>query len=363
MKCRFPVAQVNGITIAVLLVETNNQHLGMILHPAPENELQDPIRKMYYIAWPFRTDRMYLNCRLALLGGDLYDLRFRGKPVNATWRDIYIHASPRTSDRMDPHHFVLRLYPDRNPAPFRIPRRLVQKMISLKLLPDSGTASSDPNAFMNMWVDFTNTYKNERVHVQFGLCGVTFVNGLPCHWAYAESSDLSNWTARWSKVAHSCETDHVDDWPDGLRTFGDSRRRMDLTFVKCTHSPALSRVLGIKLSGSVYDALQREGGIVIAEPAEPVVRLGTPLTAGTPKATQALLLPTIGHAVPSPTTEQASLAQVPNEPVRADPAPAYVIRNKLLLYEVAVVSFVVSVVVSATIIFLSDRAVFLADSL
>ena len=33
MKCYFPVAEVEGITIAVLLAETKVKHLGLLLHP------------------------------------------------------------------------------------------------------------------------------------------------------------------------------------------------------------------------------------------------------------------------------------------------------------------------------------------
>lgn len=299
MKCRFPVAEIDGFTIAVLLVETNDEHLGMILHPAEDDELQDPSRKMHYVTWPFKTENTYFNCRLALLGGDLYNLQFRGKPVNATWRDIYIHASPRTSDRTDPSYLIFRLYPDRAPAPFRIPRRLVNTMIALKLLPDTGMGSTDPDASTNMWIDFTNTTTSEKVHVQLGLCATASTDDAPCHWAYAESSDLSNWTAPWKQAAHDCAKDHIADWPGGARDFGDAERTIRLSFAPCKHAPpGRTRVLGLELSGTVYDGIQRAAGFTIAErargldaPLKLVTHAGTPLTVPAPQSAAPLSAP------------------------------------------------------------------------
>ena len=103
MKCRFPVAEVDGITIAVLLAETYDEHLGMILHPAEESELQDPTRKMYYIAWPFKTAQ-----------------RAKGIRRNGTQRD----ATRRDETRQETRH--------KRPVLFRARSRPVASVASLR---------------------------------------------------------------------------------------------------------------------------------------------------------------------------------------------------------------------------------------
>ena len=42
MRCRFPITEVGGITIAVLLANAREGHFGQLLHPASNTEAQDP---------------------------------------------------------------------------------------------------------------------------------------------------------------------------------------------------------------------------------------------------------------------------------------------------------------------------------
>ena len=89
MKCRFPIAQVDEVTIAVLLAETCDAHLGLLLHAAPKYEFQDPSKKVYYVMWAFeKVKHDYDLCRLVHLGRDLNNLCFRGKPVKARGIEI-----------------------------------------------------------------------------------------------------------------------------------------------------------------------------------------------------------------------------------------------------------------------------------
>ena len=97
MKCRFPVADIDGITIAVLPCQQNGGRLGLLLHPAPDEAHTLP-RQLYYVSWSFLmpTGSGYGAKRLADIGRDAHNLRFRGKPVTAKWRDVYIAAHPPT---------------------------------------------------------------------------------------------------------------------------------------------------------------------------------------------------------------------------------------------------------------------------
>lgn len=142
VRCRFPLAEVEGITIAVLLCQSADQHYGLLLHPAQDEELQDPSRRTYYVSWSFKSSTVILPYRIAELGNDLYNLRFRGKPVVATWRDINICASPPLDSSLEPAHLILRFIPDcLSLVPFRVPRWLIGVLRSLDFFPLS---SYDP---------------------------------------------------------------------------------------------------------------------------------------------------------------------------------------------------------------------------
>ena len=280
MKCRFPVAEVDGITIAVLLVETAKQHLGLILHPASGTEIQDPCRKTYYTMWSFQKDRSFRSCRVACLGGDLYNLRFRGKPVNAKWSDIYIHAGPRISDERagDPAHLVLHFAPDCAPTPFRIPRWLVRSMSALSFTSKAQIVreTSDLTGSMDMWVEFTDLTKSEKIRLKLGVCVTrpTTDDSPPCryHWAWAEHKTISTWSDPWGREKHDCSRDHIDDWPmrsgksgrdERWKEFGDKERTITLSFAPCVHAPQWTRALRIALSGSFYEKVQRDANFFL----------------------------------------------------------------------------------------------------
>ena len=77
MKCRFPVTEVDGITIAVLPCQENADRLGLLLHPASNDRTQSSSRQLYHVSWSFRerTGSGYDLFRLACLGGDVDNLR------------------------------------------------------------------------------------------------------------------------------------------------------------------------------------------------------------------------------------------------------------------------------------------------
>ena len=79
MKCRFPVVDLEGsYAMAILLCETWDQHVGLLLHAAPDTELQDPSRKKYYTGYAFSRSILGRpqSCRIAYLGSDLHNLQF-----------------------------------------------------------------------------------------------------------------------------------------------------------------------------------------------------------------------------------------------------------------------------------------------
>lgn len=266
MQCRFPLAEVDGITIAVLLCETNEEHLGLLLHPAKETELRDPTHNVYYTGWAFETGDTHRYCRVARLGNDLYNLRFRGKTFKAEWRDIIIHAGLRPEDRAGTAELLSRFPADGAAGlPFRIPRWTIGTLFSLHLVPDCTVAERKDNGQQQIMLQCADSLRGESARICMGVCTDSDASpldvGRTFHWARAEPAVHANRrNDAWHMGVHDCRADHVDAWPGGAKTFGNDERTIRLSFAPCKYSPK-TRVVHIELLGSVYEQLLREAGL------------------------------------------------------------------------------------------------------
>ena len=276
MRCRFPVAEVDGVTIAVLLSQTDKDHLGLLLHPAEDDELQDPTDKVYYTGWALKTGpHSQRYCRVARLGNDLYNLRFRGKTFKAEWRDIVIHAGLRPEDRVEAAQVLSRFPSDRLPdTPFHIPRWLIATIYKLDLVPDCTVAERKDDGQLQLMLQFSDAIKAESVRICLGICTDSDADpldvGRSFHWARAEPAHGGDGAGNgeWSTRPHDCRTDHIDAWPGWEKAFGNTERQIRLSFAHCKHSPRTTRVLHIELEGSVYEELQRSANLFIPKRAE-----------------------------------------------------------------------------------------------
>ena len=268
MRCRLPVAGVDGITIAILLCQTFKQHLGLLLHPAPANQVMDPSRSLYYASWAFSKANANTSSakRVACLGDDLYNLQFRGKPVNATWRIIYIITHSPTTGRGISAPLVYRFLPDVAPAPFRVPRALLQIMAALQFFPATWTITSDAGSKATVSFKLENVVVNQSLRITFGACIRDSNDGVQRHWAWAEHKDVRTWKDPWKDYAHDCAADHIEDWPDHARDFGSEECTFRLVFAPCPHAPGKTLVLGLELIGPVCEKLQREANVYLPPP-------------------------------------------------------------------------------------------------
>ena len=265
MKCKFPVAEVNGVTIAVLLCETGDQHIGLLLHRVdPEVAVHDVDAQVYNVGWAFKSGHTYRYTRTVELGRDLYHLRFRGTNFQAEWRDIIIHAVPGQTDKTDAAHLLLLFDLDSAPDdPVRIPRCLMNTLYHLKFLHSCSVGRHRERGNMEGWIDFHDPKLNEGLRIRIGMCFGNGSESAPSagravHWAWAEPQKIENWRDNtWVHREHDCNQDHVDDWPNGSKAFGDDQRRISLSFAPCVHTPETTRVLYIGLSGSVYEERQQ----------------------------------------------------------------------------------------------------------
>ena len=270
MKCRFPVTEIHGVTIAVFLRHTTTEWLGLLLHPAPAHQVLDSSRDLYYVSWAFydvNEDTCSWAKRVAFLGDDLYNLRFDGKPINPRWREVCIVTRPPMIVRRSGAHIV-HLFPlDFPPTIFRVPRTLLQAMTALNLLPRSQTVSSDPESTQTTRLMFENVVPLEVVYIVLGACANASTAARPCHhWAWAEHRHRATWGSLSTSYVHDCTNDHIEAWPDRIRDFGDEERTIRLVFAPCTHAPERTLVLGLELVGSVYEKIQRDADLYLLPP-------------------------------------------------------------------------------------------------
>ena len=266
MKCRLPVAEVDGVTIAVLPCQMDDEYLGLLLHQPPSEETQIPSRQLYYISWTFRDPQVseYLILRQACLGGDFNNLQFRGKPVTPTWCDIYIAIHPATIGRRDGAHLLQHFVPDVAPSPFQIPRTLMQTLVALNFFPDSTMVLQSPESDDAMIVLLQNSNLLEAVHIHLGMCTKISTEESPAyHWAWASQNNSATWGKLSQKYVHDCATDHIRDWPNSTREFGDAERTIRLVFNPSTHAPEWTLVLSLGLSGRVYKEIQENANVYL----------------------------------------------------------------------------------------------------
>ena len=265
MRCHFQVAQVDGIAIAVLPCQRKGEYIGLLLHPSPSDQNQAPLRQLYYVSWSFlkSTGSRSGNRRLACLGSDIDNLSFRGKPITATWQEIYIAAHPPTTGRRDGAHLLQRFLPDIAPTTFRVPRTLMQTLGALGFFPTTRMTSWDPASKDTVLFWCENTVFIESVRILLGTCKKASTGVRPCHWAWAEQRHSATGTEPWREYAHDCVTDHIENWPDSTREFGDTERMIRLVFAPCKHAPEKTLVLGLELVGSRYKEIQRKANIYL----------------------------------------------------------------------------------------------------
>ena len=203
---------------------------------------------------------MHLYHRLVNLGNDLNNLRFRGTPIKATWRTVYIQGSPHYSASAESVNSLLRLNatPQNSKAPpFRVPRWLVGAFISLNMLPTSGVVPKRDQ----IWASFHDGVSGERIHFCFGLCTKRRSQDLyGMHWAWVEpKGGQEASTPDWRLREHSCEEDHVEAWDSEYREkdFGDANRTVRVSVAPCEYTPKTTLVLHMELRGRVYKAWEK----------------------------------------------------------------------------------------------------------
>ena len=267
VKCRFPIAELgDGYAVAVLLCNTEREHIGLLLHPS-NLPLQDPTKRRYNVGYAHRDSGgvRWLR-RLLSLGGDIYNLTFNGKPIKAEWQDIYIVEGPPPArdDRGLSLSYSLNSVTT-GPPPFRVPRWIVRRLASLGMEDMSAVVECKPvngKPFLSSLM-VENRQWQESLWIVLGTCtqrAVSATTDLQGHWAKAVAHYEANWGEE-VKVGHDCAVHHIAAWPGRTKTFGDAERSIRLSFTPCRFAPDATLVLHLELDGDTYSRLRAEAHV------------------------------------------------------------------------------------------------------
>ncbi|KAI1791141.1 HET-domain-containing protein [Ganoderma leucocontextum] len=328
-KCRFPIIESDGFTIAVLLCDTGHEHIGLILYPS-NDPVQDPSRKKYHVGYGFQTHAGRFFRRLISLGNNFYNLNMRlnGKleTVTAEWRDIFIVDSPPPIKKDVAPSLCFPLHSIEPAPPFRLPHWLIGRLNQTGLqlqLQDllSRPIAGEPMVVVTVFVDYV---AREGVLIVLGTCMQS--DGTPMRWANVLLFSQNNWGAG-LHYSHDCHEHHVEAWLSWTKDFGDAERTVRLSFSRCRLTPEHTLVVHLELEGRVYDARKKRMNVTL--PSREGLGLGTnafglhALSPPTGQPTNAKILALASESVRS--IESARLDRVSDylPPTNArNPAPA-----------------------------------------
>ncbi|KAH9937837.1 HET-domain-containing protein [Epithele typhae] len=236
VKFRFPVIRIQDATIAVLLCESNGQHLGLLLHESPDAG-EDPTRPRFRVGWPcVGAERGW--ARLVTLGNNLNDLHVgtRWTALQVNWETLFVvdrmpalkRAQLRPSATI---HEVLHqpVYP----FPFFFSSWILHRLTNLGWKVVARPISGNEDSPFPVALEFEHwEHTDRRFHVIVGTCfqGVVTPAGAPINQA--------GFSARWAKVyfdgdeagasptIHDCATDHITPARLSFRTAGDDAVRV-----------------------------------------------------------------------------------------------------------------------------------------
>ena len=207
--------------------------------------------------------------RIIGLGNDFYDFRIDGKHVKAVWRDICI-ANDRAmhGDVSAPLAVLNCITPT---PPFRLPLWLGGRLSALGLDPQepdirSAPSPDSPMLMVLRWQSLGTTTP-EAIWFCLGTCNPSSQASTPVsRWAKTIIFSARNWFESEAIDArlgnHDCTTDHVEDWPNWEKAFGDSDRTVRLSFRRCSLAPEVTLVMHLELEGRVYKELTMTRNVV-----------------------------------------------------------------------------------------------------
>ncbi|KAI0706356.1 heterokaryon incompatibility protein-domain-containing protein [Earliella scabrosa] len=255
LQCRFPIIEADEVTIAVLLCQTANAHLGLLLHPSP-TPLLDPTRKTYRVGYTFQQGARTSGMRIIDLGRDYSRIHLNGRHYTAEWRDICIESDARAQHR-DPISQIGAINCISRHPPFRVPLWLINGLSVLGLELREPYVFRDKPMHVAILCEHTGPGQSEAIWFCLGTCAARHPKRE--HWAKVLLFHAENWYNA-PDFEHVCADDHVGNWPNWAKTFGDADRTIRVSF-----SPSNGRlltnvttlVMHVELEGRAYTEMSR----------------------------------------------------------------------------------------------------------
>ena len=275
VQCHFPVIELESLNLAimVLLVEREDQHVGLLLTRSPY--FHDPSRPLYFAGGGITDTRMTppqshastVNfARLIALGTDLASIRIAGydQPIQVNWKTIYIVPYP-SQDVVGAARSAFPLN-WRLATPFSMPRWLVSRIYTLgfNVLV---TCSSLPGV-----IRLRHPKYSLEIRIALGLC-VNDTTRSGIHWAQVHVrilTDVPGLIWQWFPSrpdrehpgAHDCNEHHVDKWTARSREFTYENTTVLLTFLPNTWSMPGTEPetmdIHIELEGGEFDKILQD---------------------------------------------------------------------------------------------------------
>ena len=275
IQFRLPVHEADGITIAVTLCQGSGRHYGLFL--TRDNKGKDPKRPRYFTGCvyqrPSTTGSATYVARLADLGDDLYNLTFNGKPVQASWRTIYVvpTASDLDSSSATAPNLILNCG---TASRFRVPRWLIARFTTLQFEVDQ-VRNTDALQVVRIL-----HRSKARIFVSLGSCNGQHDGDGDGDKPTTDNGEAENNNTKppelWAKVdvvslidmdsfTHDCAMDHLssESWASQSKVFGDADRKVRLSFSPSTRMSESVLVIHTELFGSTFEEMMRDSNISI----------------------------------------------------------------------------------------------------
>ena len=261
-KCHFPIIEVHGFTVAVLLCEKRGEHLGLLLHKS-RNPFQDPSRPLYFVSDSLhRNDGSRERVRMLSLGKDIENLRLHGEIVAAEWRTIYIAQSATNTLASSPSPNTLSTIQLRSPVAtmaFHLPQWLLARLSALGFH-SSYTRVDSSNSTTR--VRFHNWERGEHIYAGMGTCHGP--NSATRCWARVVIAHVDSCEHVPQADVHDCGEHHIDAWdPVRSKLFGDDQRAIRISFLPSKLDPAGTLLVHLELHGTVFEEMLARGKVSI----------------------------------------------------------------------------------------------------
>ncbi|KAI0753203.1 HET-domain-containing protein [Daedaleopsis nitida] len=253
-----------GVATLACRDESTGSCIGLLLRRSRfrvhQTGFKDP---RYYVGVTMRGAENWAarRYRLAPVDWAPHILSFGNAPITAEWKRLYISHRPssRQPQQWKASPSAFRFY---CPAWLEVEMKKqgFESDAPLPLSCSRATQLEDGGSIVKF--TFTHRSTGEAFRIQVGQCGgsawasaASIATRPPAQekQAVALNAYAHHWTIPLSRTpTFDCARNSLRSWPNGSKTFGDSKRRIQLTFTRADDGPIGTHLLDIRVGGRTY---------------------------------------------------------------------------------------------------------------